>query len=162
MNRVDNTFTMLKLASIKRTHRLCSVIISGLRGSRNILGNDRIPPDGKPTVWRKKYKGSCHLECSFPAACRSAPTLTEQVAAGDALLRQRGLHRRDRGWENVRLLQHLRGVRSVQGAEHRAVVELRSLVQFNHRELVPAKLGAPVFVLQNQSREAGGGALSAG
>lgn len=36
-----------------KTHRLCSVIISGLRGSRNILGNDKIPPDGKPTVMKK-------------------------------------------------------------------------------------------------------------
>lgn len=37
----------------KRTHRLCSVTISGLRGSRNILGSDKIPPDGKPTVTKK-------------------------------------------------------------------------------------------------------------
>lgn len=118
------------------------------------MGNDRIPPDGKPTVWRAnikkegwKFKG----ENSFPAACRAAPTPTEQVAAGDALLRQRGLHRGDRGRENVRLLQHLRSVGSVQRAERRAVVELRSLVQLDHRELIPAGLGAPVFVLRRQT-----------
>lgn len=35
------------------THRLCSDTISGLRGSRNILGSDRIPPDGKPTMTKR-------------------------------------------------------------------------------------------------------------
>lgn len=109
----------------------------------------------------KKIKGRFETEGedSFPAACRTAPTPTEQVAAGDALLRQRGLHRRDGRGENVRLLQHLRSVRSVQRAEHCAVVELRPLVQFNHRELVPARLGTPVLVLQKQTEVALSGAL---
>lgn len=35
------------------TDRLCSVTISGLRGSRNILGSERIPPDGKPTMTKR-------------------------------------------------------------------------------------------------------------
>lgn len=101
----------------------------------------------------KKYRGRLETGWGDPflAPCHTALTPTEQVAAGDALLRQRGLHRRDGGRENVRLLQHLGGVRPVQRAEHCAVVELRSLVQFNHRELVPARLGAPVLVLQNQT-----------
>lgn len=136
----------------RRTHRLCSVIISGLRGSRNILGRDRIPPDCKPTVWGKTLMSEIpYLEIKSKCWSTTALTLTEQVAAGDALLSQCGLHRCNGWWENVGLLQHLRSVGSVQGAEHCAVVELRSLVQFNHRELVPAWLGAPVFVLQNQT-----------
>lgn len=36
-----------------RTHRICSDTISGLRGSRNILGNDKIPPEDKPTEKEK-------------------------------------------------------------------------------------------------------------
>lgn len=38
---------------------------------------------------------------------------------------------------------------SIQRAEHSAVVELHALVQLDHRELVPAGLGAPVFILQS-------------
>lgn len=36
-----------------RTHRLCSEIISGLRGSRNIFGKDKMLPDGSPTIMKK-------------------------------------------------------------------------------------------------------------
>lgn len=77
--------------------------------------------------------------------------LTEQMAAGDALLSQCGLHSRNGGGENVRLLKHLRGMWPIQWAEHSTVVELHPLIQFNYRELVPARLGAPVFVLQSQT-----------
>lgn len=70
------------------------------------------------------------------------------MAAGDALLRQRGLHSGNGGGEDVGLLEHLRGVRSIQRAEHSAVVQLHALVQLDHRELVSAGLGAPVFVLR--------------
>lgn len=78
--------------------------------------------------------------------------LTEQMAAGDALLSQRGLHCRNGGGENVGLLEHLRGMWSIQWAEHSAVVELHPLVQLDHRELVPARLGAPVFVLRSRTQ----------
>lgn len=74
--------------------------------------------------------------------------LTQQMAAGDALLSQRGLHGGNRGGEDVGLLQHLRGVRAIQRAEHGAVVQLHALVQLDHGELVSARLGAPVLVLQ--------------
>lgn len=66
------------------------------------------------------------------------PTLTEQMAAGDALLGQGGLHGGDGGGEDVRLLKHLRSVRPIQRAENRAVVELHPFVQLDYRELVPA------------------------
>lgn len=69
------------------------------------------------------------------------------MATGDPLLRQGGLHGGDRRGENVRLLKHLRSVWPVQRAEHGAVVELHSFIEFNHRELIPARLGAPVFIL---------------
>lgn len=75
---------------------------------------------------------------------------TEQMAAGDALLSQRGLHCRNGGGENVGLLEHLRGMWSIQRAEHSAVVELHALVQLDHGELVPSGLGAPVFILESQ------------
>lgn len=78
--------------------------------------------------------------------------LTEQMTAGDAFLRQRGLYCGNGGGEDVGLLEHLRGMRSVQRAEHSAVVELHALVQLDHRELVSAGLGAPVFVLQSQTQ----------
>lgn len=78
--------------------------------------------------------------------------LTEQMAAGDALLRQRGLHCGNGGGEDVGLLEHLRGVRAIQRAEHSAVIELHALVEFDHRELISAGLGAPVFVLQSQTQ----------
>lgn len=78
--------------------------------------------------------------------------LTEQMAAGDALLCQRGLHCGNGRGEDVGLLEHLRGMWSIQRAKHSAVVELHALVQLNHRELVPAGLGAPVFVLQVRHR----------
>lgn len=70
------------------------------------------------------------------------------MAAGDALLRQGGLHGGNGGGENVRLLKHLGSMWPIERAEHGAVVKLHSFVQFNHRELVPAGLGTPVFVLQ--------------
>lgn len=73
------------------------------------------------------------------------------MAAGDALLGQCGLHGRNGGGENVRLLKHLRSVWPIQRAEHGAVVELHPFIQFNYRELVPARLGAPVFVLRGQT-----------
>lgn len=69
------------------------------------------------------------------------------MAAGDAFLSQGGLHGGDGRRENVRLLEHLRGVRPIQRAEDGAVVKLHSFVKFDDRELVPARLGAPVFVL---------------
>lgn len=78
--------------------------------------------------------------------------LTEQMAACDALLRQRGLHCGNGGGEDVGLLQHLRGMWSIQRAKHSAVVELHALIQLDYRELVPAGLGAPVFVLQSQTQ----------
>lgn len=46
------------------TDRLCSVTISGLRGSRNILGSDRIPPDGKPTVTKRSPSKNVNKACS--------------------------------------------------------------------------------------------------
>ena len=36
------------------TNRLCSETISGLRGSTNILGKDKMAPDGRPTT-KQKY-----------------------------------------------------------------------------------------------------------
>lgn len=77
--------------------------------------------------------------------------LTEQMAAGDALLSKRGLQSRNGGGENVRLLKHLRSIWSIQWAEHSAVVQLHPLVQFNYRELVPPRLGAPVFILRRDT-----------
>lgn len=77
--------------------------------------------------------------------------LTEQMAASDAFLRQRGLHCGNGGGEDVGLLEHLRGMWSIQRAEHSAVVELHALVQLDHRELVSAGFGAPVFVLQGRT-----------
>lgn len=76
------------------------------------------------------------------------------MAAGDALLGQRGLHGRNGGRENVRLLKHLRGMWPIQRAEHSAVVQLHPLVQLDYRELVPAGLGAPVFILRSQTEAA--------
>lgn len=80
--------------------------------------------------------------------------LTEQMAAGDALLGQSGLHGGNGGGENVRLLKHLWSVWPVQWAEHSAVVQLHAFIQLNHGELVPTRLGAPVFILWRQT-EAG-------
>ncbi len=82
---------------------------------------------------------------------RTSLKLTEQMAAGDALLGQCGLQGRNWRGENVRLLKHLRSVWPIQWAEHSAVVELHPLIQFNDRELVPARLGAPVFILGSQT-----------
>lgn len=73
------------------------------------------------------------------------------MAAGDALLGQCGLHGRNGRGENVRLLEHLRGMWPIQRAEHCAVVEFHPFIQLNYRELVPARLGAPVFVLRSQT-----------
>lgn len=78
-------------------------------------------------------------------------TLTEQMAAGDTLLGKRGLQSRNGGGENVRLLKHLRSMWSIQWAEHSAVVQLHPLVEFNYRELVPPRFGAPVFILQRDT-----------
>lgn len=75
------------------------------------------------------------------------------MAAGDALFSQRGLHGRNGGGENVRLLENLRSVWPIQRAEHGAVVELHSFIQFNYRELVPTWLGAPVFILRSHTGE---------
>lgn len=83
-----------------------------------------------------------------------APELTEQMAAGDALLGQSGLHSGNGGGENVRLLKHLWSVRPVQRTEHCAVVQLHPFIQLDDGELVPARLGAPVFILWRQT-EAG-------
>lgn len=69
------------------------------------------------------------------------------MATGDAFLSQGGLHGGDGGGENVGLLKHLRGVWPIQRAEDGAVVELHSFVKFNYRELLPARLCAPVFIL---------------
>lgn len=76
------------------------------------------------------------------------------MAAGDALLGQCGLHSRDGGRENVRLLKHLRDMWPIQRAEHSAVVQLHPLVQLDYGELVPAGLGAPVFILRRQTEAA--------
>lgn len=75
--------------------------------------------------------------------------LTEQMATCDALFSQGGLHSRNGRGENIRLLKNLRSVRSIQRAEHGAVVQLHSFIEFNYRELVPTGLGAPVFILQS-------------
>lgn len=92
--------------------------------------------------------------CAQPVTLGPSTPLTEQMAAGDALLGQRGLHGRNGGGEDVRLLQHLRGMWPIQRAEHGAVVQLHPLVQLDYRELVPAGLGAPVFVLRSQTEAA--------
>lgn len=73
------------------------------------------------------------------------------MAAGDALLSQCGLQGRNGGGENIRLLKHLRSMWPIQRAEHSAVVELHAFIQFYYRELVPARLGAPVLVLRRQT-----------
>lgn len=83
--------------------------------------------------------------------CNTRPKPTQKMATGDALLSQCGLHGRNRRWEDVRLLKHLRSMWSIQWAEHSAVVELHTLEQFNYRELIPARFGAPVFVLQSKT-----------
>lgn len=75
------------------------------------------------------------------------------MAAGDALLCKGGLQSRNGGGENVGLLEHLRSMWPVQRAEHSAVVELHSFIELNYRELVPARLGAPVFILQTQTEK---------
>lgn len=73
--------------------------------------------------------------------------LTEQVAAGDAPLGDRGFHGADGRGENVGLLENLRQNGAVQGAEGCGVVLLRALVELQHGELVPTGLRVPVLVL---------------
>lgn len=58
--------------------------------------------------------------------------LTKQMTASDAFLSQGGLHGRNRGGEYVRLLKHLRRMRSIQRAEHGAVVQLHSFIELDY------------------------------
>lgn len=74
------------------------------------------------------------------------------MATGDAFLSQGGLHGGDGRGENVRLLKHLRRVWPIQRAEDGAVVKLHSFVKFDYRELIPASLCAPVFILTGETR----------
>lgn len=69
------------------------------------------------------------------------------MATGDSLLCEGGLQGADRRGEDVGLLQHMRRVRSIQRAEHCAVIQLHSLEELQHRELVPSRFGVPVCIL---------------
>lgn len=72
------------------------------------------------------------------------------MTAGDASLGDGGLHGTDSRGEDVRLLEDLRQNRAVQGAEGCGVVLLRPLVQLQHGELVPTRLGVPVLILEGE------------
>lgn len=72
---------------------------------------------------------------------------TEKVSTGDAFFCKCGLQCAYGCRKDVGLLQHLRWMRSVQRAEHRAVIKLCSFKQLQNRKLIPAKLGVPVHIL---------------
>lgn len=82
------------------------------------------------------------------------------MAAGDAPLRDGGLHGADGGWEDVGLLEHLGQLRAVQGAEGGGVVLLGALIELQRGELVAPGLGVPVLVLQGKAEGAAGGSAA--
>lgn len=84
------------------------------------------------------------------------PTLTEQVSAGDAPLRDGGFHGTDGGGEDVGLLKDLGQLWAVQGAEGSGIVLLRPLVELQGCELIAPSLGVPVLVLQGYGAAAQG------
>lgn len=74
------------------------------------------------------------------------------MPTGDALLSECCLQCAYRRGEYVGLLQDLRWVRSVQRAEHRAVVQLHTLKKLKHRKLVSPRLCVPVNILEKRGK----------
>lgn len=94
---------------------------------------------------------------SHPQRLPPAPprSLTKQVSAGDAPLRDGGFHGTDGGGEDVGLLEDLGQLRTVQGAEGGGIVLLSALVELQHSQLVAPGLGIPVLVLQREEGQRG-------
>lgn len=103
------------------------------------------------------------LQCGClrePGRPRGPPrSLTQQVPAGDAPLGDGRLHGADGGGEDVGLLEDLRQLGTVQGAEGGGIVLLGAFVELQHGELIAPGLGVPVLVL---TREGGQPGLSGG
>lgn len=104
-------------------------------------------------------KRPSHPQRPPPAPPRS---LTKQVSAGDAPLRDGGFHGTDGGGEDVGLLEDLGQLRAVQGAEGSSIVLLGALVELQHGQLVAPGLGIPVLVLQREEGTEGSAASPTG
>lgn len=75
------------------------------------------------------------------------------MAAGDAFLCKRGLQGAYGSRKDVRLLQNLRWMWSVQRAKHCAVIKLCSLEELQYRKFIPTKLGVPVHILKTRAHK---------